>query len=75
MPGYPWASGVLAAIHAQLGQAEPPRKHLKTFLDLAPNVAPTARVDWWSKWFFSEELAGHLQEGLRKAGLEVDANE
>ena len=70
MPGYPWASGVLAAIHAQLGRAESARKHLKTFLDLVPDVAPSARVDWWSKWFFSREFVTHLVDGLRKAGLE-----
>ena len=74
MPGYPLASGVLAAIHAQLGQAEAARKHLKTFLDLDPNVARNARAEWWSNWFVSEELVEHIHHGLRKAGLDVDGD-
>jgi TolB-like protein/cytochrome c-type biogenesis protein CcmH/NrfG len=71
LPGYPWASGILAAIHAQLGRAETARKHLKTFLDLVPDVASNARVEWWSKWFYSGEFVEHLVDGLRKAGLEI----
>ena len=73
MPGYPWAIGVLAAIQAQLGQTEAARKHLKTFLELAPDVARNARAEM-SKWFFSGEsveLVEHLVDGLRKAGLDV----
>ena len=30
MPGYPWASGVLAITHAHLGHSEEARKHLNT---------------------------------------------
>ena len=71
MPCYPWASGVLAAIHAQLGQTEPARKHLNAFVELAPVVARNARAEW-SKWWVSEELVEHLVDGLRKAGLDID---
>ena len=71
MPGYPWASGILAAIHAQLGQTEAARKHLDTFVELAPDVARNARAEI-SKWLVSEELVEHFVDGLRKAGLDVD---
>ena len=71
MPGYPWASGALAAIHAQLGQTEAARKHLNTFVELAPDVARNARAEW-SKWIVSGEFVEHLVDGLRKAGLEVE---
>ena len=72
MPGYPWASGLLAAIHAQLGRAEAARKHLKTFLKLVPD-ARNVRAEL-SKWLVSEELVEHLLDGLRKAGLDVDGD-
>ena len=73
MPGYPWASGLLAAIHAQLGRSEAARKHLKTFVDLAPDVARNVRAEV-SKWHVSEELVEHLVDGWRKAGLDIDGD-
>ena len=72
MPGYPWASGVQAVIHAHLGHSEEARKHLKTFLDLAPDMARTARPEA-TAWFpANPELVEHLMDGLRKAGLDLE---
>ena len=73
MPGYSWVSASLAAIHAQLGQTEAARKHLKTFLELAPDVARNVRAEI-SKWWVSEELVEDYVDGLRKAGLDVDGD-
>ena len=70
MPGHLWESGALAMINAQLGRTEAARKHLKTFTELAPDVARNLRAEF-SKWYFSEELVAHLVDGLRKAGLDV----
>lgn len=70
MPGHLWESAALAMINAQLGRTEAARKHLKTFTELAPDVARNPRAEF-SKWYFSEEFVEHLVDGLRKAGLEV----
>ena len=70
MPGHPWVSAHLAAIHAQLGGTEAARKHLKTFVELAPDVAKNVRSEI-SKWH-SRELVEDFVDGLRKAGLDVD---
>ena len=73
MPGHLWVSAELAAIHAQLGRTEAARKHLKTFLELAPDVARNVRAEI-SKWHVSEELVEHFVDGWRKAGLDVDGD-
>ena len=71
MPGHFMESGALAAINARLGRSEAARKHLETFLQLAPDVARNFRAEI-SKWLVSEDLVEHLVDGLRKAGLDVD---
>ncbi len=71
MPGHYPLHADLAIINAQLGRAEEARKHLKTFLELAPDAARNFRAEM-SKWYFSDELAEHKLDGLRKAGLDVD---
>ena len=73
MPGHLWVSATLAAINAQLGRTEAARRHLNTFVDLAPDVARNVRAEW-SKWHVSEDLLEHLVDGLRKAGLDVDSD-
>ena len=73
MPGHLWVSATLAAINAQLGRTEAARRHLNTFVELAPDVARNVRAEW-SKWLFSEELVEHIVDGLRKAGLDVDGD-
>ena len=70
MPGYPWASGIQAIIHSHLGNPEKARAHLKTFLELAPDMARNVRAEA-SAWLPADpELAEHCVDGLRKAGLE-----
>ncbi len=73
MPGHLWESAALASINAQLGRFEAARKHLKTFRDLAPDVARSVRAEI-SKWWVSEELVEHFLDGLRKGGLDVDGD-
>ena len=74
MPGHFVLSANLAMINAQLGRTEAARKHLKTFIDLAPDAARNMRAELW-KWLFSEEVVEHQMDGLRKAGLDVDGGE
>ena len=73
MPGYSWASGVLAMIHGQLGNAEEARKHLEAFFALTPMPARFV-VSMLSKWFNSEQFAEHVLDGLRKAGFDVEGD-
>jgi len=69
MPGYNWASGVLAAIHGQLGNSEAARIHVRTFVALAPEYARNFRSEGL-KWMSSEDLIDRIGEGLQKAGLD-----
>ena len=70
MPGHLWLHSDLAIINAQLGRTEEARKHLKTFIELAPDVARNIRTEL-SKWYYSDEIVEHKLDGLRKAGLDV----
>ena len=74
MPGHFVVHSDLAVINAQLGRTEEARKHLKTFLELAPDAARNFRAEL-SKWYYSDEIVEHKVEGLRKAGLDVDGDE
>ena len=69
MPGYNWASGVLAAIHGQLGNAEAAREHARVFVALSPDYARNFRTEGL-KWIPSEDFMNRIDEGLRKAGLD-----
>ena len=72
MPGYTWASGLQAIVHAHLGHEEEAQQHLAVFLELAPDMARTARAEA-SAWLpANPDLAEHCLEGLRKAGLDLD---
>ena len=73
MPGHFVLHSDLAVINAQLGRTEEARKHLKTFLELAPDAARNFRAEL-SKWYYSDEIVEHKVEGLRKAGLDVDGD-
>jgi hypothetical protein len=73
MPGHHVLNSDLALINAQLGRTEAARKHLKTFIELAPDAARNIRAELW-KWYFSEEIVEHKLDGLRKAGLDVDGD-
>ena len=72
MPGHYPLHADLAIVNAQLGRMEEARKHLKTLVELAPDTARNYPAEM-SKWYFSDELVEHKLEGLRKAGLDVDA--
>jgi TolB-like protein/Flp pilus assembly protein TadD/predicted Ser/Thr protein kinase len=74
MPGYYFVSLDLAMINAQLGRTDEARKHLKTFIELAPDVARDPRVEISKWWGFSEESIEHKLDGLRKAGLEISGD-
>ena len=71
MPGFWRDSLALAAIYGQLGELEPARSKVQELLAARPEFATTAREEcakWWET-----EMVEHLLEGLRKAGLEIDA--
>lgn len=70
IPGFSWMYMGLAAAHAQLGNAQTAKRHLKAFVDAAPDFTRDAPVEL-SKWFFPE-LAEDILDGLRKAGLKVE---
>lgn len=70
LPGYYFVSLYLAMINAQLGRTEEARKHLKTLIALAPDVARNPRAEL-SKWCAEEEFVEHRLDGLRKAGLDI----
>ena len=71
MPSHLWLHSDLAIINAQLGRTEEARKHLKKFMELAPDAARNIRAEM-AKWYYSDELTEHKLDGLRKAGLDVD---
>jgi tetratricopeptide (TPR) repeat protein len=70
-PGLFWTNMMLAAAHAQLGELDSARGALTTLLaqkeDFAESGPATIR-----KWY-QTELADHLIDGLRKAGLDSHA--
>ncbi len=62
----------LAAVYGQLGELETANKVLKEVLTIDPNIADTVR-GVLEKWY-RRELVDQLMDGLRKAGLAVDAS-
>ena len=74
MPGNFYVSAVIAAAYGQLGELEAARTALVQLLAMKPNFAATAREEF-EKWFGSGELVEHFLDGLRKAGLEIAAEE
>jgi len=73
MPGFFYAQAALAEALGQLGHREAARKAVQDLLALRPDFATTARHEY-SKWFEPEQVE-HLVDGLRKAGLEIPANQ
>lgn len=72
-PGFWRTNLVLAAIYGQLDEHEAARNALRSLLELRPGFAATSREDlaiWWEP-----DLAEHLIDGLRKAGLQIPARE
>jgi adenylate cyclase len=69
MPGHFQSHAFTAAVYGQLGQDEPAKRALQELLAIRPDFAATARVKF--EEFYEPELAEHLIEGLRKAGLQI----
>ncbi len=72
MPGF-WRDSLASAVtYGQLGELGPARNKVQELLTARPEFATTAREEC-AKWWWEPEMVEHLLEGLRKAGLEVDA--
>ena len=71
VPGFFWTNVLRSAAHAQLGELEAARHALRDLLAQYENFARAASENI-GKWL-DPQLAAHLIEGLRKAGLEIDA--
>jgi TolB-like protein len=69
MPAFWRANLVLAAAYGQLGEWDSAQKAVRELLAIRPDFGVVAREEL-AKWWESE-LAEHLLDGLRKAGLEV----
>jgi TolB-like protein/tetratricopeptide (TPR) repeat protein len=71
MPGFWRTNLALAAAYGQLGEEQAARESARGLLALRPDFPTIAREElekWWDP-----ALVEHLIEGLRKAGLEIDA--
>jgi len=64
-----WTHWVLAAAYGQLGELTAARNALRDLLGQKADFAQSAG-QLLAKWF-DPQLAGHMIEGLRKAGLEI----
>jgi tetratricopeptide (TPR) repeat protein len=73
MPAFWRTQFALAAAYGQLGEKESARNAVQDLLAIRPDFAVTAR-DELRKWW-DPQLIEHLIEGLRKAGLEVAAEQ
>jgi len=71
MPSFLWTPVTRAAAYGQLGEWVGAQKELRELLAMVPNFTATARQAL-EKWL-DPELAEHLLDGLRKAGLETTA--
>jgi TolB-like protein len=69
MPGYYWPHAVLAAAYGQLGEQQRAGAALRELEAVLPNFGAIAREEF-GKWH-DAELAEHMLDGLRKAGLKI----
>jgi adenylate cyclase len=71
-PGWVHNHTILAMIYGQLGQAEQARAAVRQILQLDPDFEENA---WYELQLrnFPEQMAEHMAEGLRKAGLHIPA--
>jgi TolB-like protein/Tfp pilus assembly protein PilF len=69
LPGFHVMHEALAAAYGQLGEHEKAAESLREVFRLKPDYA-TAGRERLEKWF-DPEFAGHMMDGLRKAGLEI----
>lgn len=70
MPGFPLASVALAATYAQLGELDAARSALGELLAARPDYPAVAQAEL--EKIMQPQLASHLVDGLRKAGLNTD---
>jgi serine/threonine protein kinase len=73
MPAFWRTQFALAAAYGQLGDKESARNAVQDLLTIRPDFSVTAR-DELRKWW-EPQLIEHLIEGLRKAGLEIAAEQ
>jgi adenylate cyclase len=71
-PGWVHNHTILAMIYGQLGQDEEARAAVRRILELDPDFEANA---WYELQLrnFPEQMAEHMAEGLRKAGLNIPA--
>ena len=71
-PGWVHSHTILAMIYGQLGRTEQARAAARQILQLDPDFEENA---WYELQLrnFPEQMAEHMAEGLRKAGLEIPA--
>ena len=69
MPDYFHVPAMLAACFGQLGRIDEAKKSLNDLLAIRPDFASAARSEYL-KWY-GPELAEHVLDGLRKAGLDI----
>jgi adenylate cyclase len=71
-PGWVHNHTILAMIYGQLGQEEEARAAARRILELDPDFEENA---WYELQLrnFPEQMAEHMAEGLRKAGLHIPA--
>ena len=73
MPGFWRTAFALAAAYGQLGEQEAARTAVRELLGVRPDFPAVAHEElekWWNP-----PLVEHLLEGLRKAGLELEADD
>ncbi|MFZ0795964.1 MAG: protein kinase [Candidatus Korobacteraceae bacterium] len=70
LPGFHSSHMALAVAYGQLGQRDEAAKAVRELLKLRPNIAIIARPALRMR--FDPELAEHIIDGLRKAGLEIE---
>jgi len=73
LPGFYGTYEMLAVSYAQLGERDAARQALSGMLKLAPNFGKIARAV--KAIWFTPEMAEHMLDGMRKAGLEIPAVE
>ena len=73
MPGFFHAHALRAAALGQLGQHEAAQNAVRELLVLRPDFATSVRRDY-AKWW-NPKTVQHLIDGLRKAGLEIPADQ
>ena len=65
---------LLTALYGQLGERESAEQTLNKILSQKPDFALTVRKEFLEKWYLPE-LVEQLMDGLRKAGLDIAAEE